>query len=462
MMIGACTCAATCATGALAATGVPRAAGPSPQDGGVIDTIITGLGGPLGWVLLAACAIASMALVMTLVNLRALGRAAGSAAEWNDGVRAVAQAAAAQAAAQSADTPLVTVCVPARNEAANLEACVRGILACEPALAAALGGTRTGLVEVMVYDDQSTDDTPRILARLCAEDSRVRAASVVPLAQGWNGKQHACWRMSREARGAWLAFTDADVRFAPSCLAAALARATETKAALVSAFPRQLTGTLAEALAVPMIFFILLSYLPFPRMRRTNDPSSSAGCGQFLLVRRDAYDASGGHEGFKDSMHDGIKMPRAVRRAGFHSDLVDGTDLLECRMYRGLGQTWRGFAKNAYEGLGSVGLLVFITVMHAVGHVLPWVVAAWWMVEGVASESSSITPQQAGLALAACGVALTQRVILALRLRTSVIGAVLHPLGVVMMTVIQWHSLYLHRTGKRAWRGRVAGAAGGQ
>jgi glycosyltransferase involved in cell wall biosynthesis len=450
-----------CATGALAATAAPAATGLAPQSGGLVNTIIAGLGGPLGWVLLAACAIASMAMVMTLVNLKALGRAAGSAADWNDGVRAAAQATGQSAAAGSADAPLVTVCVPARNEAANLEACVRGILACEPALASALGATRPGLVEVMVYDDQSTDDTPRILARLCAEDSRVRAASVVPLAQGWNGKQHACWRMSREARGAWLAFTDADVRFAPSCLAAALARATDTKAALISAFPRQLTGSLPESLAVPMIFFILLSYLPFPRMRRTNDPSSSAGCGQFLLVRRDAYDASGGHEGFKDSMHDGIKMPRAVRRAGFHSDLVDGTDLLECRMYRGLGQTWRGFAKNAYEGLGSVGLLVFITVMHAIGHVLPWGVVVWWVVERATTEAGSITPQQAGLALAACGVALAQRVVLALRLRTSVVGALLHPVGVVMMTLIQWHSLYLHRTGKRAWRGRVAGAAAG-
>ena len=390
--------------------------------------------------------ISAIALVMTLWNLSVLGRAPTSGPVDDEG--------------WTGSGPLVSLCIPARNEAANLEACVRGVLACEGPLRAALGmrGGEANVLEVLVYDDQSTDETPAILSRLVREDPRVRAVRVELLPDGWNGKQHACWRMAHSAKGLWLGFTDADVRFEPATFAAALRQARATRSALISGFPRQQTGTLSESIIVPMIFFILFSYLPFVKMRRSNDASASAGCGQFLLVRRDAYDAAGGHNAFKNSMHDGIKLPRNVRRAGFHSDLVDATDLLGCRMYRGWSQTWRGFAKNAYEGLGSPALLVVLTAMHALGHVFPWVALAWLGTERL--RGGPVDWRLLAVAAGACGVQLIQRIVLAQRLRTSLVGAVLHPIGVVLMTCIQWHSYWLHLTGRRSWRGRVATSTG--
>ncbi len=297
-------------------------------------------------------------------------------------------------------------------------------------------------------------------------DPRVRAAPTQPLPAGWNGKQHACWRMAQAAKGEWMLFTDADVRFEPGCLKAALDQASLRSAGLVSTFPRQVMGSIGEALIIPMIFFILLSYLPFPRMRRTNDPAASAGCGQFLFVRKDAYAASGGHEGFKASMHDGIMLPRAVRRAGFHSDLFDGTALLECRMYRGFAATWRGFAKNAYEGLGSVGLLVFITIMHAAGHVFPFVLLGAWAMETLGVWDGPLAEAGAGFvpgwwALGAVATALGQRVMISVRMRHPLWIIPLHPVSVVLMTLVQWYSLVLHLTGRRSWKGRTAGAAVG-
>lgn len=403
-----------------------------------------GLGAGVDWlvvVLLVSLGISVLALAMTLWNLSVLGRAPANGPVDDEG--------------WTGEGPLVSLCIPARNEAANLEACVRGVLACEGPLRTALGprGGEARVLEVLVYDDQSTDETPAILSRLVQEDARVRAVRVELLPDGWNGKQHACWRMAHAAKGRWLGFTDADVRFEPDAFAASLRQAAKTRSGLISGFPRQETGTLSESLVVPMIFFILFSYLPFVKMRRSNDASASAGCGQFLLVRRDAYDAAGGHHAFKNSMHDGIKLPRNVRRAGFHSDLVDATDLLRCRMYRGWRQTWRGFAKNAYEGLGSPALLVFLTVMHALGHVLPWIVGAWLIIAGQWDSPAM------AIAVGACGIQLIQRIVLAQRLRTSVLGALLHPVGVVLMTCIQWHSLWLHVTGRRSWRGRMATTA---
>jgi len=341
--------------------------------------------------------------------------------------------------------PIVSVCIPARNEATNIEACV----------CSAMAGNALPM-EVLVHDDQSDDATPEILARLVAEEARVRSVERRPLPEGFNGKQFGCDRLGRAARGRWLLFTDADVRFAPGAVDAAVAEAESMDVALLSTFPRQITGSFGERMLVPMIHFVLFSYLPMIRMRRTPDPAASAGCGQFLLCRRDAWESVGGHASWKASMHDGIMMPRAFREAGHRTDLFDGTELVTCRMYDSTPSAWRGFAKNAFEGLGSIGLLLFLTVVHAIGHLLPWIVLILAFVD---RDSQRVSWHAATLAGIAIGLASTQRMILAIRFRQSIVGVLLHPVAVMMMTAVQWHSWWLHLRGRRAWRGRTAGTS---
>lgn len=366
-----------------------------------------------------ACFFALFALIMTVINLRYWERAAGTVENNNE---------------------LVSICIPARNEERNITSIVESLLS----------GTYQA-IEVVVYDDGSSDSTPQHIAALAAKDPRVRPAVTSPLPGGWNGKQHACWRMSEQAKGQWLLFTDADVRFAPTAIERTLATAAKLNAPMVSGFPRELIGTLSESLSVPMIFFILLSYLPFPQMRRSNNPSASAGCGQFLFVRRDAYDASGGHSGFKESMHDGIKLPRAVRRAGYHTDLIDVTRECECRMYHNFSEVWRGFGKNAFEGLGSLGLLLFITIVHLLAHVLPWAgVMLWFLTHDLVSSVFAL--------LCGCTIAcnITQRLLILHRTAHPLWLAFVHPIAILFMTAVQWWSFWLHLRGKREWKGRVA------
>lgn len=338
----------------------------------------------------------------------------------------------------------VAVCVPARNEEANIEACVRSLLAQDaPDL------------RVVVADDGSTDSTPAILARLAAEDARVIVVNPPPLPPGWNGKQHACWNAGNAAIDAgcgWLLFTDADVRFTPDAVRRAVDEAHRLDTPMLSAFPRQITGTLSEAAMVPMMFFLLLGYLPMGRMRRFTAPSYGAGCGQFLLVRSQTYQAFDGHRAFKDTMHDGIRMPKAVRALGQKSDLFDGSDLVSVRMYRGWRETWRGFAKNAYEGVGSPGLLIFLTLLHLGGHAAAWII--WPLALAMGWSPLIWAP-----ALAACVLQLTQRAMIARRVGHAWASVWLHPIGVTLMTAVQWWSWHLQRAGKRAWRGRVQGEA---
>lgn len=337
----------------------------------------------------------------------------------------------------------VGVCIPARNEEANVGPCVRSLLFQDiPNL------------RVAVSDDGSTDGTAAVLAELAADDPRVLVVSPPPLPGGWNGKQHACWHAARAAIDAgcdWLLFTDADVRFETDALRRTLDEAARLKAPMVSTFPRQLTGTLSEAALVPMMFFLLLGYLPMGRMRRFSSPNYGAGCGQFLFVRTDTYQAFDGHRSFKDTMHDGIRMPKAVRALGLQTDLFDGSDLVSVRMYRGWRETWRGFAKNAYEGVGSIGLLVFLTLLHAGGHAAAWVIA-------VLGLSLGWSPLIWGPAVAGCVMQLTQRAMIARRVGHAWLSVWLHPVGVTLMTAVQWWSWWLQRTGRRSWRGRAQGS----
>ena len=344
----------------------------------------------------------------------------------------------------------VAVCIPARNEAMNLRACV------ESAMASAESPDGGGPVdlEVLVYDDGSTDGTREILASLAAEDPRVRAVETVPLPEGWNGKQHGCDRMGRAATKAWLLFTDADVRFEPRTLGSVVATAEAKGVDLLSTFPRQEMRSLGEQLFIPMIGFILFSYLPMGRMQKTLDPAASAGCGQYLFARREAWLACGGHAAFRDSMHDGIRLPLLLRRHGHRTDLFDGTAIVSCRMYDGFGACWRGFAKNAFEGLGSIALLAFVTCLHLLGHVLPWAYLlgtvflpawrSWWGI---------------GLAIAAIAVALLQRLLLATRFAQPIASVLLHPASILLSIAVQWRSWWLHVTGRRSWRGRTSGGS---
>ncbi|MGL4514192.1 MAG: glycosyltransferase family 2 protein [Lacipirellulaceae bacterium] len=339
--------------------------------------------------------------------------------------------------APSADTRL-SVLVPARNEAANIEACVESILA------AADGVT----VEVVALDDSSEDDTAAIVALLTSGDSRVRSLRGAPLPAGWNGKQHACQQLAEAARYERLLFLDADVRLEPHAIPRLVAEQRRSGAALVSGFPRQVTGTLSEGLLLPLIHFILLGFLSLRRMRQDADPAFGAGCGQLFFTEKDAYFAAGGHAAVKSSRHDGVTLPRAYRKAGLATDLFDATDLARCRMYAGARQVWRGLLKNATEGVAKPALLPAVTLVLGLGQVapLPILVASCW---GGGWSAASVL---AGLAAIA---SYAPRFDAADRFRQSRLGALLHPLGVLLFLVAQWEALVRSTTGKQvAWKGR--------
>lgn len=338
----------------------------------------------------------------------------------------------------------VSILIPARNEESGIAAAVEAALL-----------SRGVEVEVIVLDDHSTDRTAEIVRALAASDPRVRLEPAPPLPPGWSGKQHACQVLAGLARYPVLLFQDADVRLSPAAARLTGGALLAGECGLVSGFPREETGTLAEALVIPLIHFLLLGYLPMAGMRRSTDPRFSAACGQLIAVRREAYLKVGGHAAIAASLHDGVTLPRAFRRAGQGTDLFDATGLARCRMYRGWHEVWSGFSKNATEGMATPAALPVWTLLLSGGHVLPWLLLGAAAFHPLPLAAVVLS----GLA-AVTGVIF--RLMLAVRFRQSVVGALLHPVGVLIMLAIQWSALLRARHGKPSeWRGRAYPAGRG-
>jgi len=329
----------------------------------------------------------------------------------------------------------VSVLIPARNEEQNIRA----------TLAAALANREMDF-EVIVLDDHSTDATAKIISELAAQDSRVRLETAPPLPAGWCGKQHACHVLAQFARHPLLVFIDADVRLAPDALARMAEFMGQTDTALASGVPRQELGTFSERLLIPLIHFILLGFLPMRAMRRTKSPAFSAGCGQLFIARRDAYQLCGGHSQIRDSLHDGLKLPRVFRRAGFQTDLFDATNVATCRMYHTNAETWRGLGKNATEGLAAPAMIIPMTALLVLGQIVPLVIL---LLAAPGSWAFYFSAMGGGLAL-------LPRVVAAQRFRQSWLGALLHPLGVLLLLGIQWQALLKKILGRpMQWKGRA-------
>lgn len=334
----------------------------------------------------------------------------------------------------------LSVLVPARDEADGIAACVEAVLV-------AAGPDPGFELEVIVLDDDSSDGTAAEVQRLSMADPRVRLERAPDLPPGWNGKQHACWVLAGLARFERLSWIDADVRLAPGSLPRLVAELDANPAKLISVFPRQATTSAGEDLVVPQIAAVLVGYLPMARMRRSRLPGFGAGCGQWFAADRAAYFASGGHEALRTSIHDGVALPRAFRRAGHLTDVFDGTDSATCRMYDTFAETWAGFAKNATEGMASPRAILPWTLLLLGGWVMPWALLGLW--------AAGAWPVPAWLGLAPAALALAVNLAITRRFGQGLRALLLRPLGVATLVAIQWTALAAKLAGKKAvWRGR--------
>lgn len=338
------------------------------------------------------------------------------------------------------ETPFVSVLIPARNEEDNIAACICSLLAQDyPSF------------EVIVLDDNSVDRTAEILDSF--QDAKLQWIKGMPLPNGWAGKPWACHQLSEVAKGDYLLFTDADTTHKREALSCTIAAAQHSGAGFASLMPLQVVITFMEKLIVPVINWAIFFFLPLFLAYRPLFPYLSAAVGQYILFSRAAYEKSGGHAAVKDSIDDDLALARQVKRAGIKWLLLNGKDLVSCRMYSSSKQVWDGFGKNLFSITGYRILphlfiwlwttqIFILPVLLLVAHLFPTVV---------------ISTEFATRAAAAHILASILWLIMLCKFGFPLYLVFLYPFAAFLTALAALRSMFLHIFGRTTWKGRAMG-----
>jgi len=244
---------------------------------------------------------------------------------------------------------LVSVLIPARNEELNIES----ILTC-------LQRQDYKNIEILVYDDQSTDRTGEIVSQFMKQDNRIKLIESGGLPPGWLGKNHACHELSKRAKGKYFLFIDADVRLSKNIIIQTITTSEKHNLGLLSIFPIQEMQTFGERITVPNMNFILLSLLPLILVRKTKFHSLTAANGQFMLFKSSVYQHVYPHKKMKDSKVEDIEIARYYKESNIRIACTTGDERVSCRMYTDFNEAVDGFSKNITFFFGNSFILAFM------------------------------------------------------------------------------------------------------
>jgi len=265
-------------------------------------------------------------------------------------------------ASQIFDGPMVSVLVPARNEERNIERCINS-----------LRNQVYKNYEILTLNDNSTDGTLKILNRIAASDGRVRVINGKPLPDDWYGKPYALHQMAQEAKGEILIFTDADTIHTPTSIAWSVTNMYDLRADMISGYIGQIFFSFGEIITVPLMFFLTGFAIPLFLNRFTKLHWFSAAIGQFIVVRKEVFDAIGGCSSFKKKTSEDIYMCRYIKSKGYNTRFLNITEHVKCRMYNGYHAAIEGIGKNIFDFLGkSTFLIFFIMILIIIFLVLPF------------------------------------------------------------------------------------------
>jgi chlorobactene glucosyltransferase len=245
----------------------------------------------------------------------------------------------------AATAPEVAVIVPARDERENIGPCVKSLMDQD---------YPSDRLRIVVVDDESRDGTAEIAAAMARQDPRITLLSTSPLPPGWKGKVNGCCTGAHAvpAKVQWLCFLDADMRARPQAIASAVQCALAERLDLLSLAPRHELGSFAERLMLPCGHYLLAFTQDIARIQAPESKEVIA-TGQFMLLRRAAYEDIGGHAAVCHDICEDLQLARLMKWGGYKVMLHDGGKLLSTRMYTGWRTLWPGFAKNLIDLVGG-------------------------------------------------------------------------------------------------------------
>ncbi len=389
-------------------------------------------------------AITVLTITLTLLTLVLLG----TAAYQQYLLRGWAQLPTVRDWQAGRPAPFISIIVPARDEQAMVGACLASLLA---------QSYPRERYEVIVVDDNSTDHTLSVITTLARQHDNLLVVSGGPLPSGWTGKCYAIYQAVQRTSPAadYLLFVDADTVSQPHALTSALDYMQRERLDLLSLHPFQVLGSFWEKVVQPVVFSTALADRP---LQKVNDPSNltAAANGQFLMVKRSAYELLGGHRAVRERIIEDYALGELFKGAGKRIRLLVGFDIVSTRMYKSLAEIWQGWSKNFYIAIGSPLLALSLALLLFIISVLPALLLFGGLI-GLLTAG----PTHAALWLLGAGV-VQFTVLLLMRLqwngilKLSPLWSLSHPLGALVVEAILINSMVRILSGRGVtWKART-------
>ena len=336
-----------------------------------------------------------------------------------------------------ASYPYISVCVPARNEERDIKNSVESLL-----------NQDYPNFEVIVVDDNSNDNTARIVYSMIEQYPNLIFIAGAQLASGWTGKPYALHQAYQRSRGQYLLFTDADLRYQSHALKTAMYTMIRKDLDLMTLMPAAIFGSFWERAVQPVIFGFIAALTNFRKVNSENH-QSAMGFGAFLLFKKEAYQKIGGHLSVANEVLEDIMIARKTKSNGLSVLVADGKNLFSIRMYHSMKEIWVGWRKNIFLAMkSSIFRASYYMVMVLCFLLTPYIVVIYnlWI------EAGSVW---VGVSLLGLGLSIVAGLGLCHELGLKSKNVFFFPLGAIVMVVIMFNSmvqtLLLRRT---EWRGR--------
>jgi glycosyltransferase involved in cell wall biosynthesis len=321
-----------------------------------------------------------------------------------------------------------SVCIPARNEEQNIKNIINDVL-----------NQTYKNIETVILDDNSDDNTYKTAASIAGKNKKITILTGKALSPGWTGKNWACHQLSQKAKGAILFFIDADVRLSEWAIESAMAFMNKYSLSMLTVFPAQRMVSFSEKLIVPVMDWILLTFLPLKLVYLSGWLSFVAANGQFIAITREAYKKIGGHRSVSDMYVEDMELARNIKKQKLKMMTFTGNNGVSCRMYKNYSGAFNGFAKNFFPGFNT-GYINFSFMLLSLNflYLLPFILLIFYR-------------EFAVIIL----LIILQRIFIALTNKQNpIINIILHPLQMIIMTSVGINSMYKSKTGKLKWKGR--------
>lgn len=336
--------------------------------------------------------------------------------------------------------PLISVLVPARNEEKNIGRCLRS-----------LSRQDYRRLEILVMDDDSSDETGRIVEEFSEKDPRIRLIRGRSLDRGWKGKSFACHQLAREAKGEYYVFTDADTLHFPNSVSSSLGALISGKLDALSVFPKQIMVSLHERMVVVFINLAVLAFLPVGLIRKIKSPKISIANGQFILFKRSVYKSIGGHKSIRNDIVEDVAISKQVKKYGYRFMIFDGKSTVYCRMYNGLKGVIRGFSKFIFASM-NYSIIKLGAVVSLI--ILLFLVPLILLPLGLYIFNWPVLVK--GMILSQVSIVLVIRIAMTFRFKSRFTDIFLHPLAMFYITVLSVNSVYQAKYGHGVfWKDRL-------